>query len=218
MAASEKGYENGLGAMSAEARMAASEKGYKNGIVVMAACEKGSSNNKMGMWERKFDEFKRCMGMPERGTLLHAWQHNQLSNGSKGLNAKIQKEIEENEESTVWSERRVKLSDCVEQMNRAKISIAWERKFDGFKRCVEMPEKGTPLYAWQENQLSICLNAKIRKEIEENEGSAVWSEWRVKLSDCVGQKNRAKIGITWERKFNEFKRCAGTPKKGNKYH
>ena len=32
MAASEKGYENGIGMMSAEARMVASEKGYENGI------------------------------------------------------------------------------------------------------------------------------------------------------------------------------------------
>jgi hypothetical protein len=32
MAASEKGYENGIGMMSAEARMAASEKGYENGL------------------------------------------------------------------------------------------------------------------------------------------------------------------------------------------
>ena len=65
MAASEKGYENGLGAMSseertaayenglgamsAEARMVASKKGYENGIRVMAAREKRSSNDK---WAR----------------------------------------------------------------------------------------------------------------------------------------------------------------------
>jgi hypothetical protein len=86
--------------------------------------------------------------MPERGTPLHTWQNNQLSNGSKGLNAKIWKEIEENEGNAIWSEQRVKLSDCVEQMNRAKIGIPWERKFDEFRRCVEMPEKGTPLYTY----------------------------------------------------------------------
>jgi hypothetical protein len=76
--------------------------------------------------------------------------------------------------SNVWSERRVKLSDCVEKMNRAKIGNAWERKFIEFKRCVEMPKKGTPLYNWQKNQLSngaSSLNARIREEIEENEGS-----------------------------------------------
>ena len=37
VAASEKGYENGIGMMSAEARMAASEKGYENGIGAMSA-------------------------------------------------------------------------------------------------------------------------------------------------------------------------------------
>jgi hypothetical protein len=51
--------------------------------------------------------------------------------------------------SNVWSERRVKFSDCVEKMNRAKIGNAWERKFIEFKRCVEMPKKGNPLYNWQ---------------------------------------------------------------------
>jgi len=73
-----------------------------------------------------------------------------------------------------------------------KMGIAWERKFDAFKRCVGMPEKGTPLYNWQSIQLSneCCLNAKIRKEIEENEGSTVWSERRVKLANCVAQKRR----------------------------
>ncbi len=37
VATSEKGYENGIGMMSAEARMAASEKGYENGIGAMSA-------------------------------------------------------------------------------------------------------------------------------------------------------------------------------------
>ena len=70
------------------------------------------------------------------------------------MTAKIRKEIEEDEGSNVWSERRVKLCDCVEQLNRAKIGNAWERKFVEFKRCVGMPEIGTPLYNWQQNQLS----------------------------------------------------------------
>ena len=114
VAASEKGYENGIGVMLAEARMAASKKGYENGIGVMAASEKGSSNDKMDIsWEGKFEEFKRCVEMPERGTPLHNWQsHN--THGSC-LNAKIRKKIEENEGSTVWSERRVKRANCVAQ-------------------------------------------------------------------------------------------------------
>jgi hypothetical protein len=99
-----------------------------------------------------------------------------------------------------------------------KMGIAWERKFVEFKRCLEMPERGTPLYNWQAYQLRNtqvdCLNAKIRKEIEENEGNTVWSKWRVKHSDCVEQMNRAKIGNTWERKFVEFKRCVEMPERG----
>ena len=67
----------------------------------------------------------------------------------------------------------------------------------GFEVASEMPERGTPLYNWQKTQLSnghFSLNANIRKEIAENEGSTVWSERRVKLSDCVEQKNCTKIG------------------------
>ena len=125
MAASEKGYENGLGAMSAEERMAVSEKGYENGLGAisteerMTASEKGSSNDKMGIkWEKKYVEFVLYDGMPERGTPLHNWQALQLSNKPASLNAKIQEERAENKGSTIWSERRVQLSDCVEQKRR----------------------------------------------------------------------------------------------------
>ncbi len=187
--------------MSAEERMSASEKGYKNGIGAMsveermAARGKGSSYDKMGIvWERKFVEFKRCVEMPEIRTPLYNWQINQLGNGTDSLNAKIQKEEAENEGSTVWSERRVELFDCVEQMNSAKIGNAWERKFVEFESYDGMPEKGTPLHTWQKNQLSnthvSCLNVKIRKEEAENKGITVCSERRVKLANCVTQKWR----------------------------
>ena len=33
----------------------------------------------------------------------------------------------------------------------------------------------------------------------------MWSDRREKLSDCFEQKNCAKIGITWEEKYAEFK-------------
>ena len=46
MAASEKGYENGLGAMSAEERKAAGEKGYENGIGMMSAEERIAASEK----------------------------------------------------------------------------------------------------------------------------------------------------------------------------
>jgi hypothetical protein len=95
--------------------------------------------------------------------LLNNWQKTQLSNGLFSLNAKIRKEIAENEGSTVWSERRVKLSDFVEQKNRAKIGNAWEEKYAQFVSYDGMLKKGTPLYTWQQNELNnghpSCLNA-----------------------------------------------------------
>jgi len=51
-------------------------------------------------WEKKYAEFKICVGRPERGTPLFNWQMRQLSNGADSLNAKIRKEIEKNEGST----------------------------------------------------------------------------------------------------------------------
>ena len=144
-------------------------------------------------WERKYAEFESYDGMPERGTPQINWQQNQLSktHGSC-LNAKIQKEIEEDEGSIEWSERRVKLANCVEQKNRAKIGNAWEEKYDEFESYDGMPKKGTPLHNWQQNQLSnthsSCLNAKIQKELVENKGSTLWSEPWVKLANCVEQK------------------------------
>ena len=124
---------------------------------------------------------------------LHTWQKTQLGNGHARLNAKIRKELVENKGSTIWSERRVKLFDCIEQKNRAKIGNAWEEKYDEFESYDGMPERGTKLYIWQQNQLRnarFSLNAKIRKELADNKGSTVWSERRVKLFDCVSQKRR----------------------------
>ena len=169
-------------------------------------------------WEKKYAEFESYGGMPEIGTRLYNWQSQQLGNTHAScLNAKIWEEIKENEGSTVWSERRVKLSDCVVQKNHAKIGNAWEKKYAEFESYDGMPEIGTPLYNWQRQQLSngTCgLNAKIREEIEENEGSTVWSERRVKLSDCVVQNNRTKIGNAWEKKYTEFESYDGMPERG----
>jgi hypothetical protein len=89
------------------------------------------------------------------------------------LNPKIWKEIEENKGSTIWSEWRVKLSDCVEQKNREKMGIAWEKKYAEFESYDRMPEKGTPLYNWQQNQLNnvaVSLNAKIWRSLERMKG------------------------------------------------
>jgi hypothetical protein len=54
-----------------------------------------------------------------------------------------------------------------------KMGITWERNYAEFVSYDGMPERGTPLYNWQENQLGnrpASLNAKIRKEIKENKG------------------------------------------------
>ncbi len=146
--------------------------------------------DKMGIkWEEKYAEFESYDGMPERESPLYNWQQNQLGNKKASLNAKIWKE----KGSTIWSERRVKLVDCVEQKNRAKISNAWEEKYTEFESYDGMPKRGTLLYNWQQSQLSnthdSCLNAKIQKELAENEGS-IWRERRVKLANCVEQKRR----------------------------
>ena len=88
--------------------------------------------------------------MLKKGTLLYTWQQNQLRNTHVScLNAKIWKEIEENEGSIEWSERRVRLYDCVEQKNRAKIGNAWGEKYDEFESYDGMPKRGIPLYHWQ---------------------------------------------------------------------
>jgi hypothetical protein len=61
------------------------------------------------------------------------------------------------------------------------------------------------------------LNAKIQKEeLAENKGSTIWSERRVKLVNCVVQKNRAKIGNAREEKYAEFVSYNGMPKKETK--
>jgi len=118
MVASEKGYENGIGAMSAEARVVASEKGYENGIGDMSAEARMAARKKgdnMGIKWEKYAEFESYDGMPEIGAPLYNWQENQLGNRPPSLNAKIRKELAENKGSTIWSERRVKLANCVEQ-------------------------------------------------------------------------------------------------------
>jgi hypothetical protein len=127
--AGKKGYKNGISLMSEKERMAAGKKGYENGLGAMLAEEKTTASAKRMSkaaikWEENYDEFKRCVGMPERGTPLFSWQMSQLGNGPNSLNAKILKEIEENK--IEWSERREKFSDVVEKMALANIGIKWE--------------------------------------------------------------------------------------------
>ncbi len=90
-------------------------------------------------------------------------------------------------------DRREKLSDCVEQKNRTKISNAWERKYAAFESYDGMPERGTLLHNWQKHHLgngTVGLNAKIRRELVENKWSTIWSEQFMKLFNCVEKKRR----------------------------
>ena len=74
-------------------------------------CVEQKNRTKSGnAWERKYAEFESFDGMPERGTKLCNWQSNQLSN--------VRKEKADNEDGTVWSERSVKLANCVAQKRR----------------------------------------------------------------------------------------------------
>ena len=75
-----------------------------SGLYKTSKARSEASDDKMGInWEMKYAEFKICV--VEEGTKLHTWQYNQLSNGSKGVNAKIKKELaEKNEWSIVWSD------------------------------------------------------------------------------------------------------------------
>jgi hypothetical protein len=144
-------------------------------------------------WENQYAELERCVVMPAVGTKLYTWQLYQLGNGDASLNTKILKELAENEEGTVWSDRRTRLVNCVAQKIRAKIDNKWESKYAEFERCVGMPAVGIKLYTWQSNQMSTgagSLNAKIQKELEENEGSTMWSDRRARLDHCVAQKRR----------------------------
>jgi hypothetical protein len=193
MAEIEMGYETEIRAMSAKTRMAAREKGSK--------ARSGASNNKIGIkWENQYAEFARCV--VEVRTKLYYWQENQLSNGSKGLNAKIKKALAENEGSTVWSDQRERLDNCIAQKKCNAHNIKWESKFAEFESYDGMPAVGTTLYTWQMHQLSnehASLNAKIQKELAENEGSTVWSDQRERLDNCVAQKRSSndKIGNKW---------------------
>ena len=129
-----------------------------SGLCKRSKARRETSNDKTGInWETKYDEFEIFVVEESRnqGTKLHTWQYNQLSNGSKGLNAKIKKELaEKNEGSIVWSDRREKLDNCVVQKKPDAHGIKWENQYAELESYDGMPAIGTTLYSWQYNQLS----------------------------------------------------------------
>ena len=85
----------------------------------LSDCVEQKNRVKIGnAWEEKYAQFVSYDGMPKKGTPLFTWQQNELNNGHAScLNAKIRKELAENKGS-IWSDRRVKLANCVEQKRR----------------------------------------------------------------------------------------------------
>ena len=145
--------------MSAEERTSAGEKRYENGIKAM------SDEERVIKWEQQYAKFEQSVGMPGRRTKLDNWQICQLSYGSDGLDDKIQKEIAENEEGTVWSDRKARLLDCIEQKNKAMRNNKYEQQYAKFEGCAGMPAVGTVLHNWQKNKLKQAkgLDAKIER-------------------------------------------------------
>jgi hypothetical protein len=159
-----KGYDNGIGMMLAEERMAA----YENGIGAMSAKERMAAyENGIGAMPAK-----ERMAASEKG----------YENGIGAMSA---------EERMAASEKGYE--NGIGAMSAEERKAAREKKYTEFESYDGMPERGTPLYTWQKNQLGNTtgsLNAKIWEEIEENKGSTIWSERRVKLASCVAQKRR----------------------------
>jgi ribosome modulation factor len=82
MVASEKGYENGIGAMSAEERMSARDKGYENGIGAMSAEERMA---KAAKWTVEIDGSMMAFPSPK----LHrnwAMAYQKMTSQTGGIN------------------------------------------------------------------------------------------------------------------------------------
>ena len=62
-------------------------------------------------WEEQYVEFKTCVENAV-GSKLYNWKQNWLNK----VDAMIEKEIAENEASTVWTDRKARLVDCVAQL------------------------------------------------------------------------------------------------------
>jgi hypothetical protein len=67
----------------------------------------------------------------------------------------------------------------------------WEQNYTDFEACDGMPAQGTKEYTWEQTQLSsgpASLDAKIKKEIEANDGGTMWRDRKPRLLDCIVPK------------------------------
>ena len=180
MSPSQAGYENGIGAMSATTRMAASEKGYENVLWAMSAEARMAANEK---------GYENGLGAMSAEARMVASEKG-YENGLGAMSAEVRMAASEkgygNGIGAMSAEARMAARKKGDIMG-----ITWERKYTEFESYEGMPERGTPLYNWQRNQLGnrpTSLNAKIRKEKAENEDGTVCRERSVKLDNCVAQK------------------------------
>jgi hypothetical protein len=90
-------------------------------------------------WEQKYEEFEEHMGMLEFGSTLYNWKHTQLSKGHDDLDAKIAKEIEENEGGSMWSDRKNTLKRCIAQKNCDMLCVKWDQQYAEFEEHAGMP-------------------------------------------------------------------------------
>jgi hypothetical protein len=80
----------------------------------------------------------------------------------------------------MWRDRKANFFDCIAQkigvMPRIEV---WDENNSNFNACDSMHAKGTKEYYWKQTQLSserAGFDAKIKKEIEPNEGGTVWRD------------------------------------------
>ncbi len=108
------------------------------------------------------------------------------------MGAKIKKKIKANEGGTMWRDRIARLLDCITKTKRVMPSRdVWEENYADFEACEGMPARGTKEYNQRLTQLSsgpAGLNAKIKKEIEVNEGGTVWRDRKARLAGCIATK------------------------------
>jgi hypothetical protein len=127
------------------------------------------------------------------------------------LDAKIKKEIYANERSTVWSDRKVRFGNCIGQKLSVKCSNMWEEYYAVFKGHDGMLATGIKLSRGPSG-----LDAVIEEEIEEKEGSTLWSDRKVRLANCNALKSIVKHSNKWEENYTEFKADDRMPAIGTK--
>jgi hypothetical protein len=101
----------------------------------------------------------------------------------------MKKKIEANEGGKAWRDKKAIILDCIVQKIKVTPSRdVWEENCTDFELCDGMPVKGTKEYNWKNTQLSsgpAGWDAKMKKEIESNEGGTMWRDEKARLLNCI---------------------------------